>query len=255
MNNIDTTQASDPNKRQPFSVKSLKFLQDATKEIFNAAAAALIGDSISGAIGYIFYSGRMTGTVIASAYVYFGGEWYEMTGDDTAGYSNVPVIVADTTNDATIDPITFTDSSTGSVHKIRKLKVVDQVSGTGLFDYSAAVFVQDTTVRANTQMLIKVIDIGDWNMDSTNIKSVAHGLTAGNIRDVRVVIRNDAASAFSDLNIPESSSASTYPEHEGIFSWDSTNVIMTRRTGGYFDATSHDQTSYNRGWITIHYVA
>ena len=35
---------------------------------------------------------------------------------------------------------------------------------------------------------------------------------------------------------------------------DATNIRLQRIASGYFDNTSFDATSYNRGWITIHYV-
>ena len=43
-------------------------------------------------------------------------------------------------------------------------------------------------------------------------------------------------------------------EAGGVRNIDGTNVILYRRTGGDFDATDYDATSYNRGWITIWYI-
>lgn len=95
----------------------------------------------------------------------------------------------------------------------------------------------------------KVIDIGDWNMDTTTSVNVAHGLTLANIRSVDVVIRNDTDSAYYQLNrTPSGNNDGT------IDSIDSTNVGLARDTGGIFDSTSFDSTSYNRGWITIIYT-
>ncbi|MCK5605102.1 hypothetical protein KAR91_24645 [Candidatus Pacearchaeota archaeon] len=98
----------------------------------------------------------------------------------------------------------------------------------------------------------KVIDIGDWNMDSTSQKNVAHGLTLANIRTIEGVIRSDSAvtlspitPGFEDLEVFECM----------IRQLDATNVTLERKTAGNFDNNIYDATSYNRGWITITYVA
>lgn len=95
----------------------------------------------------------------------------------------------------------------------------------------------------------KVLDIGDWNMDTTVTKNVAHGLTFANIRSIRVLIRNDANTArysFTDINV----GGTTYQ----AVTADATNISMFRETGGIYDSANYDSTSYNRGWIIIEYV-
>lgn len=96
----------------------------------------------------------------------------------------------------------------------------------------------------------KVLDIGDWNMDTTVTKNVAHGLTFANIRSIRVLIRNDANTArysFTDINV----GATTYQ----AVTADATNISLFRESGGIYDSTNYDSTSYNRGWIIIEYTA
>ena len=95
----------------------------------------------------------------------------------------------------------------------------------------------------------KVIDIGDWNMDSTSLISVAHGVTAANIRSINALIRNDANTSYYDFAATDANTASRY-----ILS-QSTNIVISRALGGTFDQTSFDSTGYNRGWITIQYTA
>ena len=94
----------------------------------------------------------------------------------------------------------------------------------------------------------KVIDIGDWNMDSTSTANVAHGVTLGNIRQVVVMIRDDAATTFAPLDIDNSTAQG------GYVTIGTTNVVLSRILGGLFDTASYDSTSYNRGWIVIEYV-
>lgn len=98
---------------------------------------------------------------------------------------------------------------------------------------------------------IKVIDIGDWNMDSTGFLDVPHGLTQGNIRHVSVVIRTDSGTQFDPLDI----FSSVLPNgHGGYWGVNGANIRLTRTAAGWFDSTNWDSTSYNRGWIVIDYV-
>ena len=95
----------------------------------------------------------------------------------------------------------------------------------------------------------KVIDIGDWNMDTTATKDVAHGLTLSSVRSVEAYIRNDDGTFVDPLNF---SNASGSANGRGVAG--TTNVNLERLAGGDFDNTNFDATSYNRGWIIIRYV-
>lgn len=98
----------------------------------------------------------------------------------------------------------------------------------------------------------KVLEIGDWNMDSTTQALVAHGLSDQMaIRAMSVIIRND-------LNNQVYTGGSGYDVSNGetqiwIQLANATNISILRLTGGIFDSTSFDSTSYNRGWVTIWY--
>ncbi len=96
-----------------------------------------------------------------------------------------------------------------------------------------------------------IIEIGDWNMDSTGTLNVAHGLTYTKIRGVHGVIKDDAGTNYYPLttgyDIASSMDAS-------IYAFDTTNVKLTRKASGFFDSVNFDSTSYNRGWITIKYT-
>lgn len=104
-------------------------------------------------------------------------------------------------------------------------------------------------VELGTILKTKVIDIGDWDMDATVTVNVAHGLTASKIRSCDVLIIADSTGIY-----PFVSGYTTGNTIEGAFFIDNTFVSMERKTGGVFDNTSFDQTSFNRGWITIQYV-
>jgi hypothetical protein len=95
----------------------------------------------------------------------------------------------------------------------------------------------------------KVIDIGDWNMDTTNTLDAPHGLDDYNrVRSVSVLIRNDTDTRSYSLEIPNNSTPA------GTVTVTDTNVSMNRLGGGFFDGALFDSISYNRGWITIQYT-
>lgn len=98
-----------------------------------------------------------------------------------------------------------------------------------------------------------LLDIGDWNMDSTSSKLVAHGLNITKIREVTAFIRNDANDRYEPINKTSLVDLST--PQGGILQVNSTNVNLGRLTGGDYDNTSYDSTSYNRGFIKITYIA
>jgi hypothetical protein len=99
----------------------------------------------------------------------------------------------------------------------------------------------DVTAALHT----KIVEIGDWDMDAGATKAVAHGLTLSKIRDVEVVVRNDDDTA--------------HYSHNGsliILSIGASDVNLAHSdTGTGFDGTTFNATSYNRGWVIIHYVS
>jgi hypothetical protein len=109
----------------------------------------------------------------------------------------------------------------------------------------------DLTLDSLVQPTIKIMDIGDWDMDTDATISVAHSLTAGTIRSVSVAIRQDTTAGSPVYMLGAYSPAGTTNEY---VEWNDTVVIMARSTGGIFDNTSFNATGYNRGWITITYV-
>lgn len=107
-----------------------------------------------------------------------------------------------------------------------------------------------TTTGTVNGLKSKIIDIGDWNMDSTTTITVAHGLTVGDIRQVSAMIRDD-----NGTTLREFSAAWTAAQTGSSYVYiDSTNVWLNRAVGSAFDNTSYDATSYNRGWIIVYYV-
>jgi hypothetical protein len=108
--------------------------------------------------------------------------------------------------------------------------------------------VADNFYSGGLGLAIKSLNIGDWDMDTTESKNVAHGLSDfKKIRGIDVIIRNDSDTA-PYLHITATANKDIY-----ISGIDNSNIGITRRTSGTFDSASFDSTSYNRGWVTITY--
>lgn len=107
-----------------------------------------------------------------------------------------------------------------------------------------------------TTLNVKVVQIGDWNMNysasGSQTKSVAHGLSNHKkIRGISVIVRDDADSGYYSLQIPDFFTGTVLA---GVRSIDSTNINLSQMTSfTAFDSALFDATSYNRGWITITY--
>lgn len=94
------------------------------------------------------------------------------------------------------------------------------------------------------------VSIGDWNMDTTASKNVAHGLTAANIRGIKGIIRNDAATTYYVL----SSTPGVTGYGVGIVSYNATNIVLSREDSSVFDSTDFNATGYVRGYLVIDYM-
>lgn len=105
------------------------------------------------------------------------------------------------------------------------------------------------TTSNSIQFKVKELTIGDWNMDATSFVAVAHGLTSANIRIVTAIIRDDADSSKYTLY-----GSSVTGSLGGYIEVNATYVNLFRTTGGIFDSTTYDSTSYNRGWIWVFYT-
>lgn len=129
---------------------------------------------------------------------------------------------------------------------------------TGAVLMASTLEVSDGIRTSNTGPYLKFesIDIGDWDMVSNSGVTVSHGLGLDytKIRTVEVLIRPDSDASFPDriLSILGNSSSTTM---EGNWRIDGADIIISRVNAGWFDDVRYDATSYNRGWITISYIA
>ncbi len=103
-------------------------------------------------------------------------------------------------------------------------------------------------------LLVKVIEIGDWDMNANLSPAVrpVHGITLSKIRSVTAMIRNDAGTAHYVLDgVANDPGAAPLGGVQNI----TTNILLIRTAGGQFDDVDFDSIPYNRGWVMIMYEA
>lgn len=111
-----------------------------------------------------------------------------------------------------------------------------------------------TTVHNGHGLKHDVIDIGDWNMDSTASVTVdISPATFSTLVSLTVIIVSDV-NAIGGItfkyDLLTDAGSGTYWRLEDS---SPSNLGLSRHTGGLFDSTSFDATSYNRGNIHVWY--
>lgn len=111
-----------------------------------------------------------------------------------------------------------------------------------------AKYIDASAVESKVGIKTKIIEIGDWNMDSDLGVTVDHGLGADfyKIRNIDVYILDDTGNNMYNLLGLNGFTASGIL---GLIS--SAGIVIQRIVGGYFDNVTFDSTSYNRGWVFI----
>jgi|SRR6478609_56747 len=125
----------------------------------------------------------------------------------------------------------------------------------GLFiNKLSAIIAAQITDNLNGGLRRKLINIGDWNMDTTGSVSIAHGLTASKIRGAQAYIIPESGPngilplIFSDGDVLGSG---------GQLSWSAggTTIDLSRFATGVFDSTDYDSTPFNRGYLIVEYIS
>ncbi len=120
-------------------------------------------------------------------------------------------------------------------------------------DFNTAMVNSILPLGANLK--VKVISIGDWNMDSSDSVSVAHGLSATEykaIKKICVIVRDDNNDVYYPLDSINSAAGLMRGSATSI---GATYITLTRTTSAGFDNTGFNATSFNRGFITVIYEA
>jgi len=113
--------------------------------------------------------------------------------------------------------------------------------------------VADQGTVSTSGVLFKQIEIGTWDMTGVNDSvTVAHGLTMSKIKAIEVTILSDGNAPESFLGHQYNSANGADLGQKGAWVVDATNVILSRLSGGHFDAAAYNDST-NRGWINIWY--
>ena len=163
---------------------------------------------------------------------------------------------------------TVTGTNSGVVLKHTILLVNDDGTWRNLIDIESPA--QASTAQAQAQsleglyicpntlgdvcggLLKTVVNIGDWNMDSVSQVVISSPVDVNNIRSINVLIRDDTDNFYRPLNRVDTS-GNLAGSCTGLFAI--TNQIeLSRVTGGFYDSTNYDSTSFNRGWIVLEHV-
>jgi len=97
---------------------------------------------------------------------------------------------------------------------------------------------------------IKLVPIGDWDMDTTANKNVAHGLDDEKIIAAWACIRNDTGFTRGNL---AGMYQDPYPGYGGIVEWGGVSIYLWRTERGHYDSIDYNTVPLNRGTITILY--
>ena len=121
------------------------------------------------------------------------------------------------------------------------------VEVTAAGNYQKGGFAKRIIEDNGTILKTKIVEIGDWDMDTNNSVSVAHGLDLSKIRGVNIMIRSDDSLLNGGIN--QNIGVGQVGAAIGI-AVNGTNVIMEREGYG---GLNYNATPFNRGWITIQY--
>lgn len=129
---ISTNQIVDPNTQQPFTGKSLTFLQNALRKDTAGVIEALVTKITGGyslTVPYVISGCVLSDSNkdVTNGTLFYGGNFYEVVGVN--GTTNVARFILTKTQDVTADPVDFTNGTTKNVHDIYKYVATDVSSG------------------------------------------------------------------------------------------------------------------------------
>jgi hypothetical protein len=96
---------------------------------------------------------------------------------------------------------------------------------------------------------IKIIASGAWNMDSTQSRTIPHGLNIEKVFNIEASVINDAKDRIFALETSSSALAAN-----GYVFLTATDVVFNRLPGSIFDSVDFDDAVMNRGYARIGYV-
>lgn len=245
------------------------FFKNDMREVFNseiwAALEALLSPFNSDTEGLIIsgcvFSNNAGNFDMTAGIVYLNGEFMRIAAATNQTYTKY---IAPKT--PTSDSRTFADGTTHAVVQTKEAELVGSAPGAGQYiTINSLTGMLDRVWRPATtetpKLRTKVIEIGDWNMDTTNVVYIAHGLPDWKkIRSISAVIRNDSDTEYYMLGLDDNSDVGSTSGTGSVLGpgssngFNSENIIrLGRTTSGRYDGTDFDSTSFNRGWVTVTY--
>ena len=259
--------ATIPNGGAPLG--AFPVLRELFDEETKTAIEALLFSVVDGDTqGVVLKGCAVTGIVsdydIAEGYVYLDGEVMFYPGVE--GLSAVNYVKAAT---ATEESGVFADGASKAyidVQNAVEFTTTGGGSGTQYITFnfdtpgrtlsrlvSGAEYEDDSAVITEVKIRTKIIEIGDWDMDADGFSSVTHGISNDeDILSVSVLIRADTG--VTDGNALLDSVDFSSIAQGGIQTITGTSITMVRLSGGDFDSTDYNATTYNRGFVTITYI-
>lgn len=223
------------------------------KEVFNSeiwdAMQALLSAFDSDTEGIIVSGCVISGAgpyAISTGIVYLGGEFRRLPAQ--TGVTLPKYIAAKATVN---DSRTFADGTSHAVVATKDAELVASAPGT---QYIAITSTTDPDNRryyptiGSPRTLKKLILVNDWNMDTTSLYIVPHGVTDSDILAVTILIQDNVIGKFVSFTDSYTISSGS----QGYFVINDTEIELSRLTGGQFDNSFFVNTPIK---IFIEYLA
>lgn len=156
----------------------------------------------------------------------------------------------------------LSNTATSSSWVASKIVTSNAQTFTGIKTFKSTLVLSAGIRFSNAPTLkMRVLSIGNWNMDDTSGVDVLHGLDYTKIREVRAIIFADSGTttpAYPFDYYPVVGGVGTEVTVAGaagtIRIYGTDTIRLSRRSGGTFDGIQFNSTSFNRGYITIWYA-
>lgn len=241
--------------RQPYTKVTHEWYNSMIIEASNALAKGIVGNNDT---DYIVLFGcensDSPNADISAGAIYHDGIIYLVPAYVNASITNTIVGVLSTTYSAS-DPVLFSDGNARYVHEIKTIEFTDATSGSGLFDYA--------DLQLHSGICRKIYPIGSWDMNvsasGSATKDVLIDDVAGTlmpkIKSISVTILDDSLLNALPLDHWSASFAVQGVIVGYTVSGSGWSVSMKIRSGGNFDSNDYDDTTINRGFVTVEYSA
>ena len=185
------------------------------------------------------------------------------------------LVTATTTRKGIVEKATTAEAQAGTAEKYLDAALLQLVTATtsrkGVAEIAttaeAQALTDDTRIMTPNKVgaitdgtLIKILNIGDWDMNALSGVLVTHGLTLSKIISVEAYIRRDddassEPSAISSLIGGPCFGTVTYDTLAGKVGARASDVVLIRDAQIFnYQNTSYNKTSYNRGYIVIRHL-